>query len=96
MTGLIGFFSDRWRGDAPLSRVFWRDMLGVGTFINLLATVVALILAARGVDLWLAAALHFSPLAYNLFLCMSIWRSPQRSAWMSACAFIWFALMTAA
>ena len=94
MTGVIRFFSRRWRGDVPLSRVFWGDMLGVGTFINLLASVIALILAARGVDLWIAAALHFSPLAYNLFLCMSIWRSPQRRAWMSASAFIWFALMT--
>jgi hypothetical protein len=96
MSGFIGFFSRRWRGEVPLSRVFWRDMLGVGTFINLLLSVVALILAARGLDLWMAVALHFSPMPYNLFLCMSIWRSPRRTAWMSTCAFIWLALMTVA
>ena len=94
MTGDAGFFASRWRGTVPLSRVFWRDMLGVGTFINLLLSVVALILAARGLELWMAVALHFLPMPYNLFLCMSLWRSPRRTAWMSACALIWLALMT--
>ena len=96
VTGLFGFFSRRWRGDVPLSRVFWRDMLGVGTFINLLVSVIALILAARGLDLRMAVALHFSPLPYNLFLCMVLWRSPHRTALVSSCAFIWLALMTVA
>jgi len=33
---------------------------------------------------------------YNLFLCMALWRSPQRTALVSSCAFIWLALMTIA
>jgi hypothetical protein len=93
MAGLIGFFARRWRGDVSLPRVFWLDMLGVGTFVNLLASLGALILLSQKVDPRLAVALHFAPLPYNLFLFMAVWRSAQRTAWIGAVALAWFVLM---
>jgi hypothetical protein len=93
MASLIGFFSRRWRGDVPLSRVLWLDMLGIGTFINLLASLAALILLSQKLDPRIAVALHFAPLPYNLFLFMAVWRSPQRTAFMGALAAAWFAVM---
>ena len=40
------FFSHRWHGQVPVRLLFWRDMLVMGTAINLLATFGALMLAA--------------------------------------------------
>lgn len=94
MFGQLGYFARRWRGEVPLPIVFWRDMVGIGTFINLLASVIALILASRGVDLRVIVALHFAPIAYNVFLCMSVWRSPQVTTLKKAFAFAWLAAMT--
>ena len=93
MAGPTGFFSRRWRGAVPLSRLFWLDMIGIATLVNLLASLAALILLSRGADARLAVALHFAPLPYNLFLFMAVWRSPQRTATTSAMAIAWLALM---
>jgi hypothetical protein len=93
MFGQFGFFARRWRGEAPLSIVFWRDMVGIGTFINLLSSIAALILASKGVDLRVAVALHFAPIFYNLFLFISVWRSPQCTVIKRALAFAWLAAM---
>jgi len=94
MASLIVFFSRRWHGQVPLSRLLWRDMIGIGTFINVLVSVAVLILMAQRVDMRIAVALHFSPMAYNLFLALAVWRSPQRTSWTSSVAFAWLALMT--
>jgi hypothetical protein len=93
MAGAAGFFAHRWRGEVPLPRLFWLDMIGIGTAVNLLASLAALILLAQKVDARLALALHFAPLPYNLFLFMAVWRSPQRGAWIGAMAIAWLALM---
>ncbi|MBC7939362.1 MAG: hypothetical protein H7Z19_06280 [Chitinophagaceae bacterium] len=74
--------------------LFWRDMLGVGTVINLLASFVALMAASQGVDIRVAAALHFAPLPYNLFLFMVVWRAPKRTLFTSSIAAVWLAVMT--
>ncbi len=77
----------------PLSRVLWLDMIGIGTFINLLGSLAALILLSQKLDPRIAVALHFAPLPYNLFLTMAVWRSPQRTAFMGALTAAWFAVM---
>ncbi len=94
MDRLLSFFVRRWHGQVPLSRLLWLDMVGIGTLINVLASVAALILMAQRVDMRLAVALHFSPVVYNLFLALAVWRSPQRTALTSLVAFAWLALMT--
>jgi hypothetical protein len=88
------FFSRRWRGETPLRTLLWRDMLAVGTMINLLMSFAALAIAALHLDLRLALAAHFSPLPYNLFLVVALMRSPQRSATVSTVALVWLVLMT--
>jgi hypothetical protein len=93
MTRQGGFVMRRWRGEIALRTLFWRDMLAIGTVINLLASFLALMAAAQGVDIRVAVALHFAPLPYNLFLCMVVWRAPNRTAFTSAIAAAWLAVM---
>ncbi len=73
--------------------LFWRDMVLVGTLVNLLATGVALAMAASDLPIGLAAAVHFAPLPYNLFLVVAVWRQPpgQVHRWV---ALGWLAFVT--
>jgi hypothetical protein len=74
--------------------LLWRDMLGIGTVVNLLATFVALMAASQGVSGWAAAAIHFGPLPYNLFLFAAVNRTSPRSGFAITLALAWLAVMT--
>ena len=74
--------------------LFWRDLLGIGTAINLLASFVALMGAAQGLDTRLAVALHFAPVPYNVFLALAVWRSPHCQALHGAVVAVWLAIVT--
>ncbi|MEQ1952291.1 hypothetical protein [Mesorhizobium sp. CN2-181] len=76
--GIGGFFTARWRGEVPLATLFWRDTIVIGTAINIAATVASLGLLAAKVPLWVALAVHFGPLPYNLFLAFAVWRTADR------------------
>ncbi|MDP2007825.1 MAG: hypothetical protein Q8K45_19300 [Rubrivivax sp.] len=88
------FLGRRWRGEVALRRLFWFDMLAVGTLVNLLASFVALALAAAGVASAIAVAVHFVPVPYNVFLFVALWRRPGRPPLMAFVAALWVALMT--
>lgn len=88
------FFSRRWSGRVPLARLLWRDMLAVGTLINLFATLLALAAVTQDAPSGLAVALHFAPLPYNLFLFGALWRTPGRSEVAIALASAWLVIMT--
>lgn len=88
------FFGRRWRGEVALQRLFWRDILVVGTSVNLLASFAALMLAAQHVATMTVVATHFAPLPYNVFLFAALWRMPQRSLGVSLAALTWLVLMT--
>lgn len=88
------FFLRRWHGQLPLAVLLWRDMLGVGTLINVLATVLALAVMVQGAHPAVAVALHFAPLPYNVFLFAAVWRSPHRDVVTSAIAVGWLAAVT--
>jgi len=90
----VGFFACRWRGAVPLRTLFWRDMLAVGSVVNLAASFAALIAAAAGAPMAWAAALHFAPVPYNVFLVLALWRLPGRPAIALAVAALWLAVMT--
>ncbi len=79
MNPLVAFFVMRWRGFCPLGVLFWRDMLIVGTAINIASTLAALVLL--GLKVWapLAIAVHFMTLPYSLFLVLSVWKTTERS-----------------
>jgi hypothetical protein len=91
---VLSFFSSRWRGRVPAARLLWRDMLAIGTVVNLLASFAALMLAAQGAPTELAVLMHFSPLPYNLFLMLSLHRAPQRAAWQLGLGLAWLAVVT--
>lgn len=93
MLGAAGFFTRRWRAEVPQRVLFWRDLVVVGTLINVLATGLALALVASGANIALAAGVHFLPLPYNLFLVAAVWRLPASAAlrWVSLA---WLALVT--
>jgi hypothetical protein len=89
----VDFFRLRWHGAVPMRRLFWRDLLLVGSVINGVASVVGLALLAGGAPAWLAVALHFAPVPYNLFLLLSVGRSPERSTGVELVAGLWFVAM---
>jgi hypothetical protein len=88
-----GFFASRWRGQVPLSTLLWRDMVFVGSLLNLAASVLALILAAHGLPLGWAVAVHFAPLPYSAFLFAALWRMPRRGMVHSVIGVTWLATM---
>jgi hypothetical protein len=85
-------------GEVPLARVFFRDMLLIGTLVNI-ATGLAM-LAAFSLD-WpivVAIAIFLAPQPYNIMLCVSVWRSAAREAsrWSDAARIgtvVWFPVM---
>ena len=75
---VVAFFVSRWRGYCPLDRLFWRDMILVGTAISLASTFAALMLLGFKAPTPLAIAVHFAPVPYNIFLFISVWRTADR------------------
>ena len=78
-SGAAGFFRSRWQGQVPLDRLFWRDMVVVGTAINIASSVAALILLGLKLPLALVLALHFAPVPYNMFLAFAVWRTAEKT-----------------
>ncbi len=76
-----------------MRRLFWFDMLAVGTVINLFASFAALMLVSLGRGPTGAVALHFSTLPYNAFLLAAVWRFPAVSPAMRLGASAWFVVM---
>ena len=89
-----GFIGSRWRGETSLAVLYWRDMLAVGSIINLFTGFAALMLAAQGVDLLIAAAVHFAVLPYNVFLVIALWRTPQCTRTMAWTSLVWLGAVT--
>ncbi len=56
-------------------RLFWRDMMTVGTAINLATGLAALALFLNDAPAWLATAVFLSPIPYNLYLTISVWQA---------------------
>jgi hypothetical protein len=42
---------------------------------------------------WLAVVLHFAPVPYNLFLLLTVGRSPERTIGIELLAGLWFVAM---
>ncbi|MBB6469350.1 hypothetical protein [Aminobacter carboxidus] len=73
--GLSAFFSRRWNGEVALGKLFWWDMVVVGSIINVATTIVALLILAAKMSALLAVAVYLIPLPYNLFLYGSVLRT---------------------
>lgn len=88
-----GWATRRWWGEVPLQTLLWRDLLLVGTLVNLLLTALGLAAFAITEQVGWAVALHFAPLPWNLFLVACVWRSPQASATTRPIAVAWLIAM---
>jgi len=89
-----GFFSSRWRGEVYQGTLFWRDILLIGSVVNLFGGFVALMIAAQGGDTWLAVAVHLASLPYNVFLVLALWRTPGRNDLMAWTSLFWLGAVT--
>jgi hypothetical protein len=92
------FFLSRWRGDAPLNTVFWRDMIGFGTSLNILAGIFGIILIAAEAPSIITFLIFVALLPWNLFLFLSVWRIADNAKGENAslpkmAAAIWLGLM---
>jgi hypothetical protein len=72
------FFASRWHGKTPLAVMFWRDMLIWSSLLNLATFGVALALLELSYPIWLSLLVYLSPLPWNLFLVVSVWRAADR------------------
>ncbi|QPC90351.1 hypothetical protein [Mesorhizobium sp. INR15] len=86
LESLQSFFRSRWQGQVPLDRLFWRDLVLVGTAISVASSVAALIMLGLKMPLAPVLAVHFAPVPYNVFLTFAVWRTAEKvtgaSAWM--------------
>lgn len=77
--GIGSFFRSRWQGQVPLDRLFWRDLVLVGTALNIASLVAAIILLELKLPLALVLAVHFAPVPYNIFLTFAVWRTTEKA-----------------
>jgi hypothetical protein len=90
---MTAWFGRRWRGQVPAYRLWWHDMLVLGTSINVFAGFAALMSYALGAGMAWALLLHFGTLPLNLFLYLCLWRRPERTPAQIALASLWIATM---
>lgn len=88
-----GFWGRRWQGQMAWRVLFWRDMLVVGSMVNLCTGFAALMLISQGQPMGLGLAVHFSPTPYNAFLLASLWRTPGAPSPVKLAGCAWFATM---
>lgn len=74
-TGPLSFFTRRWRRQVPLGLMFWRDMVVVGSALNLAAAFAGLMALGFKADLLVAMLVFHAPLPYNFFIVGAIWRT---------------------
>lgn len=72
---VAGHFGRLWRAESPLWRVVLVDMLLIGTALNLCAVGLSLTLIANDAPDWSVLAAFLTPLPYNIFLCVAVWRA---------------------
>ncbi|MEI9408514.1 hypothetical protein [Mesorhizobium salmacidum] len=85
---IADFFRSRWLGEVPVDRLFWRDMMLVGTVINIASSAAALILLGLKMPLGLVLAVHFAPVPYNVFLTLAVWRTAEKAGGARASLFM--------
>jgi hypothetical protein len=97
-SSLVNYLRSLWRGQFPLSRAFWTEMLVVGTIVNLVAMIASVIIFVTGAPVAVGVAVHLIPLPFNLLLFFAVWQAASResSSWSfpaQALALVWFLAM---
>jgi hypothetical protein len=88
---VIAYVRALWNGALPLSRVFWLDMLAVGTLVNVVTFLVMIALFAGKAPTWIGLTVLLLPIPYNVLLFAAVWRSAanEKADWA------WFARLLA-
>lgn len=81
---MTSFLQSRWLGEVPLETVFWRDMLLVGSLLNMAAAAAAYAMIAADYPGLLAMLVFVLPLPWNLFLLVAVWQSADRDGGAAA------------
>ncbi|MBN9039537.1 MAG: hypothetical protein J0H53_26050 [Rhizobiales bacterium] len=94
-----GFVAARLAGEVPAGGVFWTDMLAVGTAVNVVAAFAAILMLGFKHPAWVAVCVYLSPLPYNIFLVVAVWRAAARLMPSPAAAYrlgatLWLAVAT--
>lgn len=96
----MSFASDLWSGTANPDVVFCRDMLVVGSALNMTALILVVVSAALHWPWPVTVLLYAAPLPWNAVLLIGVWRSSEKMApgaqqiVLRAAAMLWFALFT--
>lgn len=88
----MDFVAQRLRGRVAWTTLFWRDLLLVGTGLNVLMTGTALALLSQDAPMHWVLLAHLSPLPYNLLIVSALWRAPRRPALVLAFGVGWLLL----
>ena len=75
---MIDFLVQRVQGGVGWTTLFWRDLLLIGTSMNVLMTGTALVLLSQDAPMHWVLLAHLSPLPYNLLIVSALWRAPRR------------------
>lgn len=81
---MSGFLQTRWNGEAPMETVFLRDMLLVGTTVNIACAVAAWTMRSADMHVLFPLLARMLPVPWTLFLFVAVWRSAERDGG-SAC-----------
>lgn len=92
---LKNFIAQRWQGRVGWRTLFWRDLLVIGTGMNVLMTGLALALLSQEVAIQWVLLAHFLPLPYNLFIVSAIWGAARRPVIVLGASLIWLLLFIA-
>ena len=97
-TGRAGFLARRWHRQVPLGPLFWRDMVVIGSAVNLAAAFAALMALGFKAGLPIVLLVFHLPLPYNIFIACAVWRTADLAASRTASsaragAALWLAAM---
>jgi hypothetical protein len=87
------FIHTRWSGEIDHRVLLQREMLIIGSLVNLVASFIGLILLASKFSGYWAAFVHFLPLPYNVFLLFCVFRHRESGAWIRLIATLWWLCM---
>ncbi len=89
------FCASRWKGQVALRRVYWRDMMLVGTSLNAVAFIASLLLAKKSASAILIALTLVAPFPYAALVYIAVWLACAqtnfvRATLVRATATLWF------
>jgi hypothetical protein len=75
---LTTYFRRLWQGELPLPRVFWTDMLVIGTLVNVATLLLAVLLFGVDAPLVYGVVLFLVHIPYSIAVFIGVWRSAAR------------------